>query len=107
MKITRWLLAAILFFKTTNLAVSLSLTHFLSPLSVSSLHISAMADNWFTVMAKGAAKKVLPTFHTPTAFHFPSAYCCPRQRISSERLALRLSLPQWTAAACCIVLFTS
>ena len=66
MKITRWLLAAILFFKITNL-VSLSLTHFLSPISVSSLHISAMADNWFTVMAKGAAKKVLPTFYTPTA----------------------------------------
>ena len=45
------------------LSFSLQLT-----ISVSSLHISAMAEiNWFTVMGKRASKNVLPTFHTPTA----------------------------------------
>ena len=62
MKITRWLLAAILFFKKKPLRMC----------SLSLCIISTMADNnWFTVMknkrGKLTAKKDLPTFHTPAA----------------------------------------
>ena len=73
-RITRWLLAAIFFFFLKKkpprgvLSFSLRLVHTNRTISVSSLHISAMAEiNWLTVMGKRAAKNVLPTFHTPTA----------------------------------------